>query len=455
MIDWNEKYRPKTLDEVIGNAKAVDSLKKWARSWESGKPRKKAVVLIGDSGVGKTSSALALASDFGWSAIELNASDIRNAAAIKETATRGAMSETFTSDGDFISIKRGGRKLIVLDEADNIFGKEDFGGIGAIVETIRETKQPIILIVNDYYGLTRRSSAIKQLCQAIRFNRLNHEVIVKALRNICQKEGIKASIEVLNQIAEHSLGDLRAAVNDLQSLSEGKEEIDKVVLGYRDAKTTIFASLAEIFKGVKCQKSRQSVSNLDETPDHIILWIDENLPLEYKDLGDLARGYDALSKADIYLGMVKRRQHYGFWSYAMDMMTAGVSLAKRNKYRGYTRYNFPMWLIKMSRTKRVRNTSRSLATKLGDHCHASNDIVLRDIMPYFKHLFATDRDFRINMTHILKLNEDEVGYLLGEKVDSYAVKHVVDGVERLSESKKIKTIKEFEKKEKQAGLFDF
>jgi replication factor C large subunit len=259
---------------------------------------------------------------------------------------------------------------------------------------------------------------------------------VKALRNICQKEGIKASIEVLNQIAEHSLGDLRAAVNDLQSLSEGKEEIDKVVLGYRDAKTTIFASLAEIFKGVKCQKSRQSVSNLDETPDHIILWIDENLPLEYKDLGDLARGYDALSRADIYLGMVKRRQHYGFWSYAIDMMTAGG-------------------LIKMSRTKRVRNTSRSLATKLGDYCHASNDIVLRDIIPYFKHLFATDRDFRINMTHILHLNEDEIGYLLGEKVDSYAVKHVVDGVERLSESKKIKTIKEFEKKEKQAGLFDF
>ena len=103
MGDWTEKYRPKSLDEVIGNERAIIELRNWASLWYEKIPKKRAVILSGKAGTGKTSSALALANDFGWTAIELNTSDARNAMKIKHVATYGSVNETFSDDGKFIS----------------------------------------------------------------------------------------------------------------------------------------------------------------------------------------------------------------------------------------------------------------------------------------------------------------------------------------------------------------
>ncbi len=145
MTGWAEKYRPKTLEDVVGNPTAVAELRKWAAAWDKGRPDRRAVILQGDPGIGKTSAALALANEMGWSAIEMNASDSRNSEAIRKVATRGAVLQTFTETGEFVRAREGGRKLIILDEADNVFGREDKGGIGAIVEMIQETRQPVAM----------------------------------------------------------------------------------------------------------------------------------------------------------------------------------------------------------------------------------------------------------------------------------------------------------------------
>src|SRR3990172_8151465 len=95
MPPWTESYRPKSLKDVVGNPTALAELE------------------------------------------------------------RGALAETFSETGEFLSTFAGGRKLVVLDEADNLFGREDSGGIGAIVDTMRQTRQPIVLLANDAYELTR------------------------------------------------------------------------------------------------------------------------------------------------------------------------------------------------------------------------------------------------------------------------------------------------------------
>ena len=105
--DWTELYRPQGLAEVVGNPKVIKDLQQWAISWEEGHPEYKAVVLMGPPGVGKTSAALALARDFNWGVVEMNASDQRNAEAIKRVAVRGSRSETFTDEGEFLSSKDG------------------------------------------------------------------------------------------------------------------------------------------------------------------------------------------------------------------------------------------------------------------------------------------------------------------------------------------------------------
>lgn len=458
-LNWTEKYRPKTLEDIEGNSKAVEGLENWALRWKSGrlsKKDKKAVILVGAPGTGKTSAAIALGNDMGWSVVEMNASDSRNADSIRKVALLGAISETFTSKGEFLETKSGGRKLIILDEADNVFGKEDYGGLQSIVEAIRETRQPIILVANDYYELTRRSSAIRELCLTIEFKRLREESVRTVLRKIASAEGIKVEGDVIDTIIANAAGDLRSAINDFQSVAQGRNEVrreDISSIGHRDLKKSVFSSLIEIYKATTCKKAREGVFNLDESPDRVILWVDENLPLEYRDSEDMLRGFEALSRADIYLGRVERLQNYVLWSYALDMMTSGVAMARRRMYSSGAQYQFPGWLRKMGQLRGLRASQSALLAKLGKFTHTSKDVARMDTYPYFKFMYASNHDFKLNISALLDLNEEEIGYLIDEKPDSHPVKHVVEEVKKLGESeKKEKTVEEREDGEQRSLL---
>jgi len=285
---------------------------------------------------------------------------------IKNVATFGAINETFSDDGAFISSQDGGRKLIILDEADNLYetikvtiknGNDfsDKGGKKAIIDTIKITQQPIILIVNDYYGLTKGSGeALRHMCILLRFYDPYSSQIFSLLKKICLKEGINVDQMVLKTIAGRCKGDIRSAVNDLQSLCVNKTIVDAKsldVLGYRDREKDIFNALRDVFKTKNIKSIRESLSHLDADPKHVLLWINENLPNEYRDTNDLVGGYHALSKADVFLGRTARRQNYALWSYAWDIMNGGVATAKTRNYPN-DKYDFPTWL----REKKIGKT---------------------------------------------------------------------------------------------------
>ena len=423
-MDWAEKHRPKTLADVVGNPTALTEFKKWADSWAKKTPEKRAVVLSGTPGIGKTSAALALAADMGWGIVEMNASDKRNAEAVRKVALQGATTSTFASSGEFLNANEGRRTLIVLDEADNLFGREDFGGIGAIVDTIRQTRQPLVLIVNDYYGLTRRSGAVKSLAKQIKWQRLTPAAVKTALRRVAEAEGVKVPETTLDALAEHAGGDLRSAIKDLQALAEGRKEVravDVEQLGDRDVEGSVYDALREIFQSGSVERARRASANLDEDPESLILWIDENLPLEYRDPADLVRGYDRLSRADVYLGRTRRRQAFRFWAYASDLMTAGVAMARHGRWAG-GQYRFPMWLAKMSRTRGRRATAQSLCLKIGAAVHASWKRTFVDVLPVFTAMFRSDEAFRRAMAAAFRFEEKELAYLLDADEDSKEVR---------------------------------
>lgn len=153
-MDWAEKYRPAHLEEIVGNTTAVRLIADWARNWTR---KSRPLLIYGKPGIGKTSSAIALANDMGWEVVELNASDQRTAAVIERVAGAGSTTASLTGAS---------RKLIVLDEADNLQGTSDRGGAKAIIECIKEAQQPMILIANDLYGI---SPEIRARCEPVQF----------------------------------------------------------------------------------------------------------------------------------------------------------------------------------------------------------------------------------------------------------------------------------------------
>ena len=431
-VEWTEKYRPRTLDDVVGNGKAIQSLLSWARAWEAGTPKKRAVILAGRAGCGKTTSAHALAADMGWGVIELNASDSRNAEAINRIATAGALNQTFTDSGEFLTSGEGGRKLILLDEADNLHGNVDRGGIRAILDTIRRTHQPIVLIVNDLYGLTRHSSSFKSLCLTIRFSGIQARSMVPMLRHIAAAEHVEVDLPTINAIAERTSGDLRSAINDLQALSEGRDYVgidDVDAVGRRDNRTTMYDAVRTILKADNTRAARRAATELDEAPDFLLLWLSENVPLEYREIPDLARAMEVLARADLFLARARRTQNYRLWAYATDLMTGGVATAKDHEYRFYTRYRFPLWLSVMGRSRGLRMTMGSLSKKLRHHCHTSSAVIREDIIPFYRQMFELDGAFAVEQTALLELDAPELALILGDDRDGKRVQMLLDAVE--------------------------
>jgi len=426
---WTEKYRPKSLTDIVGNESSIRILKRWAESWQSGSPRYKAIVLRGEPGIGKTSAALALAADFGWDIVEMNASDNRNANSVRQVAGMGAVSQTFSGNGDFMSSTQGRRKLIILDEADNLFGREDYGGAKAIVETIRESGQPIILIVNDYYELSRKASALKSLADKVTFNRLDVRAIVAVLRRISQSEKVSVAPEILDKIADNAGGDLRAAINDLEMLVEGRLDTqiyDAGSLGKRNQVKELDRALGGMFAARTARDARDSTLDLDMTPDELEKWIEESIPSEFRNPTELTNAFDAISRADVYLGRTRITQHYALWAYAKEMMTSGVALTHRDAPRLQAgEYRFPSHFIVMSRARGLRASRESIAGKLADHFHTSKRRASDAMLPYMCVLARNDRQLLVNLVTEVELDEGDVAYLLGKDPDSKDVIEVI------------------------------
>ena len=419
MSDWTETYRPTTLSEVRGNNKARDQLEEWAESWDD---HRKAVIVHGSPGVGKTSAAHALANDMGWPVMELNASDSRGADVIERVAGEAAKSGTLTGGVS-------GRRLVILDEADNFHGNADYGGSREVTRVVKDANQPIVLVANEFYDM---SQSLRNACETVEFRDVSARSIVPVLRDICRREGIEYDEEALRKIADSTAGDLRSAVNDLQAIAEDatKLTVDDVVTGERDRTEGIFDFLDALIKEEDAEGALRASYDVDETPDELLNWIEDNVPKDYEG-AELADAYDFLANADRWLGRVRATQNYSYWRYASDNMTAGVAASRREPKGGWTRYGPPSYWSKLGRTRGTRDTRDSIAERIAEREGTSVATARRELLPYLSEMthHCRNRDLTVRMAAAYDLDEKEVSFITGSGADTNKVASIVEDAE--------------------------
>ncbi len=371
-MPWVDKYEPESLEDFSGQKKQINKLKDWYGNWGPGDD---ALLMHGPPGSGKTTSVYALANDRNLEIFEVNASDNRNKKDIENLA--GSASQQMSLMGR--------EKIILIDEVDGLSGNKDRGGVSAIIEVIKESKFPVVLTANDAYESKLRS--LRRYCELVDFGKVHLSSMTANLARICEEEGVEAERKILKRIARKSSGDMRSAINDLEAVARGQEKITKEdleALGFRDREKEIFEVLKVVFKTMTAKTAKDMADDSEKDPDELFWWIEQNVPNEYKKEMDVADAFEKLSKADLFKTRIRRRQNWSLMKYYIALMSAGVALAKKEKYGGFTRYQPPQRLKRYGKSKGKRKAMEDIHGKLVNELHVSSSKMKMEYIPLMK-----------------------------------------------------------------------
>jgi len=356
-MSFVEKYRPKKIGEVLGQEAAKKEILSWLAS------PKKALLLHGPPGVGKTSLIEAVANEKNLDLIELNASDERTPEMIEAVLGNTIKQKSLFRKG----------KLILLDEIDGLASSDR--GTSAIINIIKESKFPVVLTANDVYS--KKLQALRSYCKLVQFKKINSLTIEKRLKQIRDIENINASDVEIKILAKMADGDLRSALNDLEAAREEGET------GFRERKRNIFEVLKIIFKTRSIETARQTIAEADKNLEEIIWWLEENIPVEYENPEEIARAFEMLAKADLFRIRINRSMNYRFLVYMTDFIAA-VSAAKEKPYYKFSYYKPPQTFSIFAKSKAEREKTDRVLAELAEKLHCSKRTVKNEYLPYLK-----------------------------------------------------------------------
>ena len=359
-MQWTEKHRPKSTKEIKGQDNALDEISKFLDEFPSSK---KILILGGPPGVGKTTLVEVFAKERDYELFELNASDLRNKSKLKEILRPAIEQGSLTKKS----------KLILIDEADGISGS-DRGGVPEIVRISEITSFPIIATANDPWK--RSLAPLRKKSKVVELKNIPQMNIKDVLITILKKENKFLEMDIINRIIKNSKGDLRAAINDLQTMS-GLENPEEISIDYRDKEEGIFQVLKELFQEDVKNSTLRLFDKTNLSLDEIMLWLEENIPLAYSNK-ELIRAYERLARADTFKGRIYLKQYWRFLVYQNIFSSYGISSAKEGRKDNFLKFSKPDRILKIWLSNQKLAKKKSIAEKYARSVHVGKKRILRE-----------------------------------------------------------------------------
>jgi replication factor C large subunit len=311
---WTSKHKPLGTEEIVGNGSAVRHVYEWLKGWEG---HRRALLLYGPPGVGKTASLEAAAHELGYNVLEMNASDVRTEERINELVLPAISSRSLS----------GKKRLILFDEVDGIYARNDSGGLAALLNILGCGTLPVAMTANDPWDDGLRN--LRGKVEMVEFRRVPTAEVARRLREICKLEGVAVDETSLLGLAEAAGGDVRSSIEDLQASFLGGHPGEDVTtqLGQRQRQEKLFETLNGIFRASSVEGARRALDSSSENYEDIFEWVYEYLPKVLTRVEDLGRALEYLGRADVMLRRMKRTNQWSQLPYFMELFTAGAALS--------------------------------------------------------------------------------------------------------------------------------
>ena len=452
---WTDKWAPRELDDLVGGAANAKAIGRWLNEWDMNFNKrkivpktsdkngpKKAVLMSGPPGIGKTSMAKLISKQFGYSVMEVNASDARgkaNGDVLKGVggSTANRVRELVTNRGlSFGKAGMGktteGKTLLIMDEVDGM-SAGDRGGVADLIKTIGLSKMPIICICNDKYSQKLRS--LQGHCMDMTFRRPTKQMVAKRLGHVARAEGLQCDEMALQQLAEECNTDIRLSLNMLQMFARRARVMrfddvkQQFAAGGKDVDMSIFTIMDQLMGAHAATMTlNQRLDLVFHDADLMPLFVADNyinyMTSKRQDeafrMERCARAADAVSQSDVIARKVRAEQMWGLMPLQLALGCVEPAALMRGGREAFGQYDFrprfPAWLGKMSSTNKNTRLLQELNTHMlctGEY-HGTPLSMRMDFVPTLRALLSAPLRDR-------SMGPEEAVQQVLEKLDSYSL----------------------------------